>query len=87
MDYSLKEKDTCRMRVVTTVPEKFNVPSTFFLREVKLIAIVILNFPDSPIKVIIKLLSLVYEFCEGLRKAGRKWPYSVPLSPKMEKGH
>ena len=75
------------MRVVTTVPEKFKVPSTFFLREVKLITIVILNFPDSPIKVIIKLFSLVYESCEGLRKAGRKWLYSLPLSPKMEKVH
>lgn len=56
---SFKEKDTCRIRVVTTVPVKFKVLSTFFLREVKLITIVILNFHDSPIKVIIKLFSLV----------------------------
>ena len=33
------------MRVVTTVPVKFKVPSTFFLREVKLITIVILRIP------------------------------------------
>lgn len=58
---SLKENSTCGMRVVTTVLVKSKVSSTFFLREFKFIMIVILNFPDSRIKVFIRLFSLVYQ--------------------------
>lgn len=70
---SLKENSTCGMRVVTTVLVKSKVSSTFFLREFKFIMIVILNFPDSPIKVFIRLFSLVYQYCGSLRKARRRW--------------